>query len=217
MKKYLKYIKTLQLAKGILAGSIFLIYSSYALASDNKLYFLTGKVDTIESDSSDCSVSVVSQGLKSWMYTDKKNICDFLQNAKDFDQKVNFEYTLGNGYESIKVRNKLKGVSFAGKQSIWFTNETLPSTGRIYGLSGMVENVYINNNDSCYIAIAETSKGKRQKSPVDRRFNLTEDEKICRLAEDAFYLGLDVELGSYVEKGYSRVYNLKLTNVCRGG
>ncbi|WP_265024930.1 MULTISPECIES: hypothetical protein [unclassified Wolbachia] len=206
MKKYLKYIKTLQLAKGILAGSIFL--SSYCFADEN--YLLSGKVTSMSDNFNYCGFildNYQQPGIKIY----NRIFCDFIRKARDFDQKVTVEM-IGDP-STIDSITKLKGVRFLDRNSSWFTNKD--GIEESYSLKGNIEDIYYNAvNSRCYIAINDP---RPSKTKYNNKFHETNSKSICELAEDAFYLGLKVEIQASLDPhpDYANdIRILKLVNSC---
>lgn len=216
MKKYLICKKVTQLRMFFLASSLFII-SSNAL-SDSE-YYLTGKINEINIDGNFCAMKVINNEKTSRLNIENKGICDFAQNAKDFDTLVDFKYKMRNGYSNPQSRNEIVSVEYSGRQANWFNGDKSGDSNK-YDLIGDVENVYYNKNGRCYVAVNNKKATNTNIFPdkYNKTFHETEDKSICKLAESAFYLGLKVNMNATVDKtenDYANNINtLNISNSC---
>ncbi|CAB3623626.1 Conserved hypothetical protein [Bacteriophage APSE-7] len=194
MKKYLKCIKKLPLAKSILVGSIFLICSSSALAwlsFGDKDYNYTGIVSNVsfQKSGTTCSITVNQNPA---ITSDKKQICDFANKAKDFNRKVSLHIHQIRHFVGSDGSYHVSGISFAN------TKAHEPSGKKEnfrfdYMLQGKVEDVQYTEDNKCYIAI----NGPNIRNNLDRHY--TAKMEICKLAENAFYTGMQVRMIATVD------------------
>ncbi|CAB3745644.1 Conserved hypothetical protein [Bacteriophage APSE-7] len=212
MKKYLKCIKKLPLAKSILGCLIFLIGSSYALADYDKKYRgIVSNVSFKESGKA-CSITIKNNPA---IPTDKKQICDFANKAKEFNKEVYLDihiHTHWINWISGPDEHHIVGVGFLNTQAKWpqkTPKENLPFK---YLLVGKVENVYYQEHDQCYIAVSGADVRN------NKIFHNTKDLKVCRLAEDAFYSGMRVQMIATVDNYDSdytnNINDLRVTQCC---
>lgn len=201
MKKYLKCIKKLPLAKSILGCLIFISSLSYSFASDS--YSLDGQVTHFSWGSNFCNFSLERDqqpGIKIY----NQNVCNFISQAKDFNQKVTVIMTTDD-IENLDSEVTLNSVSFLNKNSSWFGNKN--DMQEAYSLEGNVENIFYKAaNDRCYVAINDSSNSKIK---YNNKFHETDSKQICQLAADAFYLGLKVKMQANLDPvtGYSNDIN----------
>lgn len=210
MKKYLKCIKKLPLAKSILGCLIFLIGSSYALADST--YYLKGKVTTFgfkDNKEEICNFSIDNYPAPA--PAENKGVCNFLKKAMEHNQNVSvavgvITHYLGMGSNTYEI-----SVNFLNRQASWPTG-TKEDFSFKYLLEGNVEDVYVTNSGICYVAVS----GPDVRNNKD--FHDTKDMKICDLAEDAFYLGTRVRMIATVDnrkEGYANDINdFRVTQCC---
>ncbi|RXK33845.1 hypothetical protein BBD39_07325 [Arsenophonus endosymbiont of Bemisia tabaci Asia II 3] len=220
MKKYLKSIKKLQLAKSILVGSIFLICSSSALAwfsfSDNETKY-SGIVSNVsfQKSGTTCSITVDKNPAIS---SDRKHICDFANEAKESNRKVSlYSHQIGH-FLGEDESYHVSAIGFADikAQTVSVEKENVRFK---YMLQGKVENVIyskahgdLHTTDHCHIAI----NGPAVRNNLKYHDSL--DMNICRLAKDAFYTGMQVRMiatADNTRRGWpNKIDSFQVTQCC---